>query len=1124
MGGIFPGRLTGNGGFGHESLSAYSHLQRPNHQNQNSNQHLYMAAAESVQSSSAVLDSSGMRNIPHNANFDASLQGNFQESNSSNFNQTHYKGSMTISGNQGASTVTQSGAAARPMLEQGEPMQYQEAQSVQQPSFAQGKEEQGKFYPAPFIAGFPDPNANLDHSQQYYFAANPGNSQQDGYIHAGMTPLIFTQPQQADPNGQEGGAPAQFSGQQFFLLSPIPTNSEKGGNEFDFKPMVMPLTPIQMYPASYFSSGVSNDNRDGKPWNAEGQHFALPTSEANAAYTASQEQEYMNHQTNAVDGNKRPQNVSLNQQQAYFQSALTPLAVMQPQGNNFFSGWLATHPPIPVQQQPTSLPIDEKGPPYVTAVSSSQHYENNANQVATDLLAKNEQRYHKEKLPALTQWASNHNPAYCSNQQTSNQWLNEQKKPFVDHTSPQQVATESQSVVSTTNVSSIDANASLVSLMPPLGPIQTSKADSANAGSEKLPAVQTFSPSVKNDLQSESTSPKRAAGIESRSKRFSRDRLVASIDSPGLLPPMTPLTPALTPSILASINASAIANTENSVSKTESESTSAAGEGDQPSESSVFRFPPTHISRRMAALRFQGPTTDTAGDENGDKDQEKNAGTNDVVQSRSVGNQKAMTTQSTCTNINALGYVSAPVLSLPATFLSSEAADSKTKTSESNTDQHLKSPMLNTPTHHLTQLSTPTHLLNTPNQLPETPTQPLNTPTQPLSTPTQPLNTPTQSLSTPSSASSSTALTIHDEHSPVKALLPVPVGKKRKAENDGNNENRTPKQIRFHSQTTDTAEPKISKTSDAKDIHQKPDAGVVIIDDNSDNEENKTFVKVSSSVSANKFSTSESTLTIPATLSSVNSPSKKKVPPIITHHSASSDNVPTTPSTQLNTPVFIPSMLTPGGKLTPLRRGSGSDKNSASTPQFFTFLPSAGFPAPMFFAPMDQIDPKYKSPKGKASDNASDAADKVKSSPAKRGPLPLSLSSKLLADDGLQTPSKIPIVTPSAGAAADATPVFSFHEVSVTGTAAVSTEKAKASASQAANSSKEPAKESGAKDEKSTQSKVKLRPPSLVVDPPSDNEEEVKEDTPSESKSVKKTPEKSEKQCVTTKVVVLLIN
>ena len=116
----------------------------------------------------------------------------------------------------------------------------------------------------------------------------------------------------------------------------------------------------------------------------------------------------------------------------------------------------------------------------------------------------------------------------------------------------------------------------------------------------------------------------------------------------------------------------------------------------------------------------------------------------------------------------------------------------------------------------------------------------------------------------------------------------------------------------------------------------------------------------------------------------------------------------------LNTPLFVHSgaLLTPSNKLNSAflyrvspEQLSSQDKTSLATPQFFNF---SNTKFPYFFA-CDGHEQQQKS--SESSDSPNDTTD---ADPINRSHMTLNLSQKTGTDDSLQTPSKIPVVTPSA--------------------------------------------------------------------------------------------------------------
>lgn len=1007
---------------------------------------------------------------------------NFQSDNTS-YNQTsdhRYKDNLMLnqSGHQVASSAPERSSheqnAARPS--------YHEPHSLH--SNIAPKQEPDKFYPSPFVTNFAEASTNFEGHQPYFFAPNPVTSQQDGFVHTGMTPLFLTQAaQQGDQSNLEQDGFPQFAGQQFFILSPaaIPNASGKSGEEFDsFKPMMMPLTPIHMYPASYIQGGGQNDNRDGP------QHFVFSATDPNMVYNTQAEQDANYDQSQVpVNDSKKSQPFQAGQQQAYFPAALTPLAMMPSQSNAFFSGWFAAaQPPLNTQHSVASSGNndDENASQHYAAISNAnqtKYVEGSAVESQAAFIPKQNQFYKTEvpesqTLPSVNQWAqANQNQNFAAVSQLANQWISPQTTS--EDTSVTHASTSIQNLPSNVNISK-----NLESQMTSLSSVDKMPAAKfKEVTNQSLPEVHTFSTALKDGKAPESTEPK-AASVSNRLKRFSRDRLVASVDSPSIfLPPMTPLTPSLTPNMLAGINAAGNSEALN-VKPDESSANETAP------ENSVFRFPPSHVSRRMAALRVEGvpmdqaEATQAASASSSDDKEETTSESNiqEVLKPPTTSSQLSSNSSNSSepiTNSATLGFTGqspqasnikhVPTLSIPSSCWGPESSD---KLSTSRVDQ------LNTPTP--SSQSSPSHLTTPTPQL-HTPNQSLNTPNQPLNTPTQPLNTPTDVISP---APSNYLETSDEKISPVKPLMPPPAGKKRKTEDED--------------EDSDQKRPRFVPQFDERE---------------NDSDETKT----SSKESATSSPMISKSLSLPDgdSSSSIKQPSVKVIPPVFSLPSSETTN-----PGQINTPLFVPSSAI-------LRRASAADRSSSSTPPFFTFVPGSGFSTPMFLAPIDQFDSKSKQLKGKSSEgNSSDnQGGKPINTPMKRIPSSLSLGGKHLADGGLQTPSKIPVVTPSlvlSAGMSDAQQVFCFPQViphiyKNPGTPDKNKPKQEDADSNNVSTSK-PTEDKGTA---SSTDLNRLRPPSLVVDPPSDNEEESGK---RKSSPLSVSPGKMDKQPLPSKVII----
>ena len=1105
MASMFSGNVSGMRNFSDESTSSFPQQQL---QSQLPNQQLYLAQNGNPANigllGNTELSSMSSNYPPQHANaLNTSLQpaAVFQNANNA-YNQTtdpRYKDNLVMNQNDSNRRQVSSAAPERnPPETDPARTQYLESQSAHP---VLPKSEQSKFYPAPFIAGIADPNANFDNNQPYYFATNPGTSQPEGFLPTGVTPLFFTQAaQQVESNSNsdpDGGLSSQFANQQFFILSPaaIPNSSEKNGSDYDnFKHMMMPVTPIHMYPASYIQGGAQNENQESKSqaWGIEAsQHFVFSAADPNVLYGSQAEQDSNYPSNQAPDGAKKPQQFQTPQQQAYFPAALTPLTVMPSQGNNFFSGWFtANQPPLNTQLSVASSgQNDDEGnkfgasQQYATLSNASQSTFSAGSSAESQaaFLPKQDQYYKPElpdhqSLPSVGQWAStSHAQIFSASQPPPHQWMDSSSQ----NVSVSHAVSSGQNLSS--NTSAVSAKATLKSQMPPLAPIDKLPATNfEETANRSLPEVQTFSVALKDDKVGETPEPK-PASISNRLKRFSRDRLVASVDSPGIfLPPMTPLTPALTPTLLAGIGAAA--NPENLSAKAEE------NPPEEQSEKSVFQFPPSHVSRRIAALRVEGAPIDSA-------DSTKAAAASTVCEEKrgdavSEGNDSEasksaeVSSQATSKAVDerlesGSNMKQALLLSIPPSCWTTEASDVKP-----NTDQ-LKnlSGTLTTPTNEPSpsNLTTPTHQLNTPNKG-------LNTPTQPLNTPTQPLNTPTDVISpVPLSFLSSS----DEKPTPVKPLMPVPSGKKRKTDTDSENADLPQKQTRYGSLGSDFEQNQENVSPSAERDESELSSGSVSIKKFGTNEDvdafnEKTKIEdTNSNFSALKSSIPDTDCSLVSTQIPI-----KVTPPVFSAPSTEAVN-----AAPINTPVFVPSNAI-------LRRSSGADRPSSSTPPFFTFIPgSAGLPTPMFLAPVEQFDSKPKQGKEKPSENVG-TDGQGGSSPMKRIPSSLSLCGKYLTDDGLQTPSKIPVVTPSvvlsAGISSDAQQVFCFPQViphlyKSSGTPDKNKSKPEeADPDNALNPKPSEKSADGEKKVKSSNDDHRIRPPSLVVDPPSDTEDENK--------------------------------
>jgi len=316
---------------------------------------------------------------------------------------------------------------------------------------------------------------------------------------------------------------------------------------------------------------------------------------------------------------------------------------------------------------------------------------------------------------------------------------------------------------------------------------------------------------------------------------------------------------------------------------------------------------------------------------------------------------------------SAVWYEESPTITTTAV---SRVATSDKKNESDSTDnptatQSSKTPPLQLP---VTNRSSPSEVsisqsLNNPNSGLETLTQALNTPTQALNTPNDVLMTsPTET------AKGSSVSLLSSNDVPRVDLMPAP--KKRRLE--ASEDKQQKRQFHFHEYTSDDFRGRKRPTTSSPEKRH-----------------NKQSKKTDSNDSVFKSDTAKD-----STTTSV--PSSKPLP-IIHLPTLSPPAVSETPSgsnvdlsQSLNTPVFLPSALLPrSGHLAPtafvhcptsqVGTTTSNGQISASTPQFFTFMTGPNFPTQMFLS-------NGKSPIKQVSD----------------------------ADGGLQTPSRISVVTPSA--------------------------------------------------------------------------------------------------------------
>ncbi|CAK8675308.1 unnamed protein product [Clavelina lepadiformis] len=894
---MFSG-MRQNSAFVRDDGVVYQALQRPQQNEQTNNSQIYMASNQQ-ENNTGLLPTAN--NVGRNFSGQNSAQAGFGQQSVISQNNNFYSNSQNVTYdsqvtqpnyisktlNRASETMVQSIAAQQQLIRNNPAMQntphrgpehghYQEAHSIQQESYSQQgrlKDGQPKFYSNPFIAGSADPSGNMEHAPPaYYFTTNTGNPQQDSFFHAGMAPLILAQTQQPDGNQgeQDLSMPSQFASQSFLLLSPaVPNAHDKNGNytanDFEnWKQIGMPLTPIQMYSASYLAQpGIQSeaDSKNIQAWSADVPHFMFPVSDSNMALNQTCDQQNYNSNS-TVNENKRQGFSQGGQPHQYFQPTLTPVAVMPTQGNSLFSnmGWFATQPSIAqsVVQDGEVKKHCISSQPYMQSememeeTNQSNFYENKPLGQRQGLECAVKDGYGQTTKALPLQVVSQGMPSSQNfvESSTQSQWDDARQVETQTHkphyAQQQTMPTGSQSAQDISGNVQLLQNNQTSSSAVAKSVVNTKTTDASlpeQVNLESIDVVSTANSKQTAPLEA-GKSPPRGAPIGDRSKRFSRDRLRATIDSPGLLP-MTPLTPALTPVIIPVIDS----KLESTNSGKEDSLSASSGKG-QAMDSTVFRFPPAHVSRRVAALRMQGQTMDITKSEKSKMDKPINENQCETTyeenktcvsdegrdQSNTADKSQKETTQSRGSSISglkslpgslgsagSLGYIpetfmnpdshlliawpnekSLPVLSLPSGSWCDDTVTNDANKCEGQADQHLKTPtqVLNTPTHQLTpsvsQLQTPTHSLNTPQSV-STPTQTLNTPTHQLNTPTQPLNTPTDVTS----PTHSTVMHVTPEDgSPVKVLLPAPAGKKRRVDAEGADvtvdKKSNEKPIRFH--------------------------------------------------------------------------------------------------------------------------------------------------------------------------------------------------------------------------------------------------------------------------------------------------------------------------------------
>ena len=520
----------------------------------------------------------------------------------------------------------------------------------------------------------------------------------------------------------------------------------------------------------------------------------------------------------------------------------------------------------------------------------------------------------------------------------------------------------------------------------------------------------------------------KSAAVCDRNARFSRDRLRATIDSPCVVSILTPVAPVMVER----------SDSEHGPDNVQSD---ASGNPVQ-----VFNFPPTHVSRRMAALRMEGPpaavavqSSDKAPESKLAASDQRSPGAVDVSkQGKKLGGSLGSTgsigfipddllqsNEPLLTDLS--GVKSLPILNLPSAGWSNETIQVKADQSGSPKAEKMSEKMSSQPE-------------------------------KPSSVKAEALNS-----SQP------------DQEIAMKSLSQVPMKKKRKAENSNPRGVANQKQIRFHIFTpNDFANGQVnvsqfrkpsvyasripSLTDPEKKRGQKavkeiapPDVQTVV---KSESERNGEYNAEKADTNAENKPTFEPA-SIDKDVKDANAPAEqeplsqmphagpvstlplktpailKNFPPNIKMVVSSESSNPLVP-VQLNTPVFVHS----GKLLTPCKLNSATVfhrvspgqpfnfESTSSTPHFFNFMPG-------FFASV--ADAKNKSSKSSESSEELQT-DKLSSTPLNRSHMTLNLTGKThTSDDSLQTPSKILVVTPSGmlntKLTPDLQPAFNFQEI-----------------------------------------------------------------------------------------------
>lgn len=670
-----------------------------------------------------------------------------------------------------------------------------------------------------------------------------------------LTPFVLSQ--QNEESGENKNSDAYNYKQPFYILSPIPAPGEKGFTPNDLQNLKqMPMTPFHLltpYLPSGRTQGNENEDSEENGWPKESQRFLFPVPFQNAEGIQGNN-EYVGSEPNnmrTAEGDNpmqyvptalTPVAVVQHQGGSFMNLGAQWMGSGQVEGTDSGvqqTGYYASQnisadgqqwPPgfslIKLQQYPPNINLDQ--------LQSQSHVLYEAAQYP-QYSQQSEQAEMKSNFQVA--WPTSNENKFVTNAQTvsanysdtslyvqdlvTNQNANNSQIPPEDATdnseekeggivTPKIIREALSNKFNRVAVSSIHEKNGTVSLPSIEGnkeasmPLMASLPKKNPTGDENPqevmePQMPKLAPITSRPINKQGNSENtktdgelQCAPIGSRSKRFSRERLRATIDSPNIvLTPFTPLTPSMTPAIIIPD----ISEDENTDGVKEEGNTSASSTNSQPNDGSIFLFPPTHVSRRRAAIRFQGHTVsafkldkiknpnDSPGTPGpfpvaAEPDSPNNPSMTDdsgvSSSTSSLSSRKDLSGKSSSEKVKKKSTKGdkSPALTLrnlggSGTASSSNViSKSKPPVFSFNTENWPDDTIMRSPTAEDNALNTPTQQLNTPNSQLNTPIQQLDTPTHQLNTPNQDLNTPTES--------------------PIKALLPVPSKRKRESSTSSN--------------------------------------------------------------------------------------------------------------------------------------------------------------------------------------------------------------------------------------------------------------------------------------------------------------------------------------------------